>query len=75
MLRRHGGGERDGVTEQQGCRIDVDLFSQSDSLFQYLLGGGLIGARQNSRDVHQSRGADRGFRTLRLLARRQEKLL
>jgi hypothetical protein len=33
-LRRHRGGEIDGVTKKQGCRINVGLFSQSDTLFQ-----------------------------------------
>jgi hypothetical protein len=34
-----------------------------------LFSGGLIGARQNSRDVHEGRGADGRVRTIRLFAR------
>jgi hypothetical protein len=71
----HCRGERDGIVKRQRCGIAVDLLSQSDPPFQQLLRGGLIGCRKNSRDMHEGSGADSRFRTLRLFAGLQEKLL
>jgi len=74
MLRRYRRSQGDGVTEQQRGRRALDPFGQSYSVFQYLLGGGLIGAGQHSRYVHHGRSTDSRFRLLRLFRRTQKEI-
>src|ERR1035437_5802164 len=75
VLCEHRCRQIDGVTENQRCRVAVQLFGKADCAFQQLFGGDLVGTRQDSRDMHQRRGANCRFRTLRLFTGRQQKLL
>jgi hypothetical protein len=70
VLRGHRCRQIDGVAEKQRCRVGVQLFGKAHCAFQQLFGRGLVRTRQDSRDMHQGRGADRRFRALRLFTGR-----